>query len=761
MEPRQKDNVDNRSLIFNRSKILLTVLACILIYWTIDIIIDVFHDNFLINNRELLSLLSATFLFIFLGFYFRKLMTHMKIINNLLKKEVNDRQAAEQTCKNLLNQNELILNSAGEGICGLDTAGTVTFVNPAAGTSTGYAPEEFIGHNLHDLLHHTRADGTPHSRADCPVYGSLQNGDSRRVAHDLFWTKAGDSFPVEYVSTPMWRDGQVAGVVVVFRDIAARCQAENELRQAKEYLENVLDNSADPIGIVDPHGRIIKWNRASARVFGYSSGELEGKSFFDLYADKNELEVMLAQLRRDGSVHRYEIHMKKKDGSVALFALSINLLYDQKHKVVGSVCVARDRSEIKKTLEDLATVNQRLQQEVTERAQMESALQEANRSLKEMVQEFEQRNRDITLLNEMGDLLQACLTCREAYTGVAHFAALLFPEDAGALFMLQSPKKMMEAVASWGDLAPAEPVFAPEECWALRRGEIHTMHAHTPGLICPHLANAPPADSMCIPLIAQGEITGLIHLQSRTCRMDLPESLRGQLTETKQRLASPLARQISLALANLKLRDSLRAQAIRDPLTGLFNRRYMEETLEREVQRVKRRGQGLGVIMADLDFLKPINDSCGHEAGDKVIIAVGHFLQANIRREDVACRYGGDEFTLILPEASLHIAGQRAEELRAGISRLQVEYAGQPLKPVSASFGVANFPDHGVTGAEVIRAADLALYHAKQQGRNQVGLALRPAPAAAAGAPDLHREGVICKLRKARFSAGGRKPPGA
>jgi diguanylate cyclase (GGDEF)-like protein/PAS domain S-box-containing protein len=758
MESLKRKNADNNlsnnklfNLTYHKSRILYAVMACILIIWVIEIIIDVFfstgHDNFLnkifiLNNRGLLILLPATLLFIFLGFYFRHLMAHMKYINNLLEKEVMERQKAEQTCIDLLTQNDLILNSAGEGIYGLDIAGNVTFVNPAAATITRYTPEELIGRNIHDLLHHTRANGTPHSREDCPVYGSLQNGRARQVAHDLFWTKEGHSFPVEYVSTPILKDGQVAGVVVVFRDVTARRQAENELRQAKEYLENVLDNSADPIGIVDPHGRIIKWNKASDRVFGYSFGELEGKSSFELYADKDELEAMLTQLRRDGSVRKYEIHMKKKDGSIALFALSINLLYDRTQKVIGSVCVARDRSEIKKTLDDLATVNQRLQQEVAERTQMEAALQEANRSLKEMVREFEQRNRDITLLNEMGDLLQACLTCREAYTGVAHFASLLFPDDAGALYMLQSPKKLMEAVATWGDLTHQEPVFAPEECWALRRGEIHLMHTHKPGLICPHLANTRLADHMCIPLIAQGEIMGLILLQSRTCRMDSPESLRHQLTETKQRLALTLAKQISLALANLKLRDSLRAQATRDPLTGLFNRRYLEETLEREVQRVKRRNQPLGVIMVDLDFLKPINDSLGHKAGDKLIITLGHFLQNHIRQEDIACRFGGDEFTLIMPEASLKVTCQRAEDLRSEISRLQVEYAGQPLEPISASFGVAAFPDHGSSGEELVRAADLALYHAKQQGRNQVGLALPPEPAAAAAEPDLPREAV-------------------
>jgi len=800
-----------------------------------------------------------------------------------MKQEVKERENAEQAYKGLLAKTELILNSAGEGIYGLDAAGNVTFVNPAAAAITRYAPAELIGGNIHELLHHTQVNGTPHSPADCPIYGSLQTGQIRQVARDLFWTRDGNSFPVAYVSAPMYQDGQVAGVVVIFRDITsrvrveeqlkserdfiatlldtvgaliivldpqgrivrfnrecekvsgysfaevkdkeiwgllippeeeeavkqvfqtllskmrrdlencwltrtgerrriawsntvlqdaqgrtthvigtgidvtARRQAENELRQAKEYLEDILDNSADAIGIVDPRGRIIKWNKAATEVFGYSSTELKGRSSFDLYADKNELGQMLNQLRRDGSVRRYEIRMKKKTGTVAPFSLSINLLYDQRQKILGSVCVARDRSEIKKTLTDLAAVNARLQHEIGERKQVEAALQTTNQNLQDVVREFEQRNRDITLLNEMGDLLQACLTCQEAYAGIAHFASLLFPDDAGALFVLQDPKRLMESVATWGKAACGEPVFSPEECWALRRGEIHAVQVDRPGLICPHLARVPKGDYMCIPLIAQGEIMGLILLLSRVCRIDSPESLRTQITENKQRLALTLAKQISLALANLKLRDSLRTRAFRDPLTGLFNRRYMEETLEREILRVKRRGQPLGVIMVDLDFLKPINDSLGHEAGDQVISALGHFLQTHIRQEDVACRYGGDEFTLIMPEASAKIACQRAEELRLGLGRLRVEYSGHPLS-FTASFGVAVFPDHGTTGEELIRAADAALYVAKQQGSNQVNLALPPEPAATPEKPENHLED---KGLPGPLTAGGCKPPGA
>ncbi|MGB8992111.1 MAG: PAS domain S-box protein [Desulfobaccales bacterium] len=790
-------------------------------------------------------------------------MTRLTVANTQLHREVEERQHAEHAYKDLLIKNEMILHSAGEGICGLDASGKVTFVNPAAATISRYALEELIGRDIHALLHHTKADGTPYPKEDCPIYNSWSNGQVQRVSRDLFWTKHGDGFPVEYVSAPILKDGQVDGAVVVFRDIASRVRAEadleeerdfiatlldtvsvlvvvldpqgrivrfnraceaisgysfpevegkpvwdlftppedveevkrvfstllidqmpgehenywisrdgphhliawsntavrdaeghvthiigtgidvtdrrraeQDLKQAKEYLENVLDNSADSIGIVDRQGTVIKWNKASADVFGYSAAELTGKSAFELYADKTELEEMLARLRRDGSVHRHEIHMKKKDGSIALFALSINLLYDQDHAIIGSVCVARDRSEIKRTLHDLAALNEQLQNEIAERKEVETALQAANNNLKEIIRQFEQRNREITLLNEMGDLLQACLTCQEAYEGIAHFAASLFPEESGALFILNASKTFMESVAAWEQPEIGETVFSPDECWALRRGEIHAVDSQQPGLICPHLTKVPIADHMCIPLIAQGEIMGLILLQNRVCALDSPAPLREQLIESRQRLALTLARQISLALANLKLRDSLRAQALRDPLTGLYNRRYMEETLDREILRVQRRNQALALIMVDLDNLKPINDSLGHEAGDQVIKALGRFLKTQVRREDVACRYGGDEFTLIMPEASLEIACQRAELVRQGISRLRVVYGDRSLGPITASFGVATFPDHGIRGEDLVRAADAALYHAKQQGRNQLGIALPAGKLAPSGEPE-------------------------
>jgi diguanylate cyclase (GGDEF)-like protein/PAS domain S-box-containing protein len=170
----------------------------------------------------------------------------------------------------------------------------------------------------------------------------------------------------------------------------------------------------------------------------------------------------------------------------------------------------------------------------------------------------------------------------------------------------------------------------------------------------------------------------------------------------------------------------LQEQAIRDPLTGLHNRRYLDETLPRELQRAERQGQPVGIIMLDIDHFKRFNDTYGHDAGDTVLRAVGAFLQQHTRGADIACRYGGEEFTLVLPGASLADARQRAEELRTRVQTLVVQHGGQALEKVTASLGVAIFRTHGTTADALVSTADQALYQAKRNGRNRVEVVTIP-----------------------------------
>jgi len=271
----------------------------------------------------------------------------------------------------------------------------------------------------------------------------------------------------------------------------------------------------------------------------------------------------------------------------------------------------------------------------------------------------------------------------------------------------------VEVVAAWGPALRGEPVFTREGCWALRRGRVHHVEDTSDGLLCKHLHKPLPAAYICVPMMAQGEALGILHLGYREI---------GRLTEPKQHLVVAVAEHVALSLSNLKLHETLRSQSIRDPLTGLFNRRFMEESLIREVLRAARNQGPLGVIMIDLDGFKSFNDTFGHDAGDALLREFGFLLRNNIRAEDIACRYGGEEFTLILPEATLEATLERAEQIREEIKRLKVLHRDQDLGQVTVSLGVAVFPNHGTTGEALLRAADTALYRAKIDGRDRVAV---------------------------------------
>ena len=351
-----------------------------------------------------------------------------------------------------------------------------------------------------------------------------------------------------------------------------------------------------------------------------------------------------------------------------------------------------------------------------ERAQTEAALQSANKELKVTLQELEQRGQENATLKEMGDLLQTCLAVEEAYKVVNQFAERLFPGSSGALYVLDDPNELLEAVVVWGHSSMQEPVFATDECWSLRLGRPHLVEDAGEGPTCSHLTSRPKGTVLCVPMMAQGETLGVLHLQFS----DVAPTQRQ--TQARQRWGVNVGEHLALALANLELREDLMLQAIRDPLTGLFNRRYLEEALEREVLRCARKKRALGMIMLDLDHFKTFNDTSGHEAGDSMLKALSYFLLDNVRAEDIVCRYGGEEFLLIMPEASLDLARQRAEQLRQEVKGLTVQHEGHPLGTVTLSLGVVAFPQHGATVNELLRAADSALYSAKQEGRDRVAV---------------------------------------
>jgi diguanylate cyclase (GGDEF)-like protein len=221
----------------------------------------------------------------------------------------------------------------------------------------------------------------------------------------------------------------------------------------------------------------------------------------------------------------------------------------------------------------------------------------------------------------------------------------------------------------------------------------------------------------CLTLLAQGETLGILYLVDGQPTNEPADQAR-MLEKTK--LAKILADNIGLGIANLKLRETMRNLSIRDPLTGLFNRRYMQESLVQEQHRTKRAQTQLAVIMIDIDHFKSFNNKFGHDGGDAVLHALGALLKSAVRRSDTACRYGGEEFALILSSSTAESAYQRAEKIREEVMLLKVNHAGHDLGAITISLGVAIFPDHGSDAVAILKAADVALYQAKHGGRNRV-----------------------------------------
>jgi diguanylate cyclase (GGDEF)-like protein len=365
--------------------------------------------------------------------------------------------------------------------------------------------------------------------------------------------------------------------------------------------------------------------------------------------------------------------------------------------------------------------------EIAQRKAAQHQLTGAHREVGRLLDDARRQTAEITQISELGSLLHACTSREEVFRLTPERLRRLFPGASGCVSLLSPSRNRVESVAKWA-ICAADQIFTPEQCWALRRGTVHT---HTGGgrsdPRCAHFLGEGP--SVCIPLIANGNAIGTLSIQEDDSPHPIPHpEFDAPAFARRRHLASAVAEHLALAVANLSLRESLRAQAVRDPLTGLYNRRYMQEFLERELHSARRKHRPLAVIMLDLDFFKRYNDNFGHAAGDKALAVVGEALLRSVRAEDIACRYGGEEFTLILPECSLHQATVRSEQIRNRLKECCAQSDGQPADALTVSIGVAAFDETTDRVDLLLKFADEALYEAKRAGRDRV-VAARPVSA--------------------------------
>lgn len=297
---------------------------------------------------------------------------------------------------------------------------------------------------------------------------------------------------------------------------------------------------------------------------------------------------------------------------------------------------------------------------------------------------------------------------------VSKFMNRLVPDSAGELYLYSNSRDVLDGACEWGQERQINDFIAPDSCWSLRRGRAYDFSKDTLSFLCDHKADgAAPARYICIPVIAHGDTVGLLHI-------DFPPKLSHADVKTFSRFASRAAEHIFMAIANVKLRDELHDQSVRDPLTGLCNRRYFMDALRREATKADRGGQGFGLISFDADKFKVFNDNHGHESGDMVLRALADCMHACLPDKAVHARVGGEEFAVLVPDCGLDQALIAAETLREAVAKTDVRTAFGLLPKVTISAGVVAYCGDGTSPSALIKQADEALYAAKHNGRNRV-----------------------------------------
>ncbi len=613
----------------------------------------------------------------------------------LLLTSIHDVTQFKKIQKNLKETEDgyhLLFNNAPIGITVTDFNGNLIANNQALQELLDYNANELIEKNVRDFYFNTTE--RQHLLDLTQKLGVVRDFETK------FRQKDGKVISV-LINTDLIDFKEQSQVLLTsIRDITNLKRVEEELTKERDFTNAILDTAASLILVLNQEGVITRFNSACEKTTGYSFKEMEGQHIWDALSGNTALTQKMFQKLLIGnypSIH--ENYWLRKDGVSRLISWINTVLLDHSGKVEYIVATGID---------------------ITEQRRAETELSEASRKLVIWVKELEERTGELNQLSEMGEQLQNCQNIGEACSLSAQYIQRLFPTSQGALYLISPSKDLAEAIEMWGSNLTTDKTFLPINCWAIRRGRPHIIDHNHPGLLCGHISDPHNSQYLCVPMLANGEIIGMIHLNPGSEDQDLQKSANGFYNEHKIQFIVTIAEHIALALSNLNLRETLRLQSIRDILTGLFNRRYMEESLERELRRAAREKSTVGLIMFDIDHFKEFNDLSGHDAGDALLRELGVFLRKNTRGGDIVCRFGGEEFIAVLPGATLDETTLRAEELRTGVKQLLVYHLGKPLGKCTLSLGVAAFPEHGLTSQELIKCVDTALYQAKQNGRDRV-----------------------------------------
>ncbi len=582
-----------------------------------------------------------------------------------------------------------VLKLSLDMLCVIRFDGTFKSLSPDWSQVLNHPEQQLLSGSLLDFVH-------PDDRERTAAELAKLAEDETRVSFENRYQRGDDTYAsLCWTAMP---DAPSEVIHAIVRDVTEEKEREAEIRQSETRFRTLIESAPQAILVADWSGRILLVNPHAVDLFGYSEDELVGTSVDMLlplnlrqrHANHRETFGRAPQPRMMG--HGLDLVAERKNGTRFAVTVGLSLI-----EMDGDQAIATFVADI------------------SERKRIEEELLKSN-ELRVRLDELQRLRRESDELGELTELLQACVTVPEAYQVIDRYARRLFPHASGAVHVVSASGTLAEEVTAWGNRLFG-PAFEIEGCWALRRGRVHVVDDPATMVSCSHLTDQATSYA-CVPMVAQGQSLGVIHSCRPAGTMSNPD--QGSQWSRMRQLASEFADHAALGLSNLNLRASLRSHAIRDPLTKLFNRRYLEETVERELRRADREGAPVGVVMIDLDQFKALNDSFGHHAGDVVLREFATILTDSTRADDLACRYGGEEFVLVLPGASAETSRDRANSLREELRRRVIDYPTGPLSDLSLSAGVVAHPQHGTTFNELLRAADSALYEAKAQGRNRV-----------------------------------------
>jgi diguanylate cyclase (GGDEF)-like protein/PAS domain S-box-containing protein len=623
-----------------------------------------------------------------------------------ISRDISERIQAEEA----LRQNEelyrSLIESQGEGLAIVDQDENFIFANPASDHIFGLSTGSLVGHNLGEFVQASqfeliRTETAKRLRGERSSYEMeihRPDGEIRNLLTTV---------------TPRYdKNGEFTGSFGIFSDITERARAEEALRASEQKFRNLIEQSHDGIVLIDESGMVIEWNQAMEQITGLERQIVFGQPSWDVLGgltpenaspDRREelKQAILSSLQSGEGIFLYhpaEATYYNTRGETRVTTQTIFPIRTQKGFQIGGIS-----------------------HDITERKRIEEKLSQTNEQLTKWLNELEAHNQETSLLKEMGDLLQSCHEIEEAYQVFDQFIRQLFPATGGALYVFEETAGNLEAVSTWGEKFEETAQINREDCWALRRGRPHRVDDPQKGLLCPHVQISARHSSLCVPMVAQSESIGLLHIYFS--HDAAPEGINyADWLNNHENLAITLADQIGMALANLKMHKILSEQVNHDPLTGLFNQKYFLESLQREIHRSIRREGVLSLLIVELDHLTEINTLYGQDARNELLIAGAKFLEGHVRPGEIACRYHGNIFGLILPDVSCEAASLRAGDLLDEYKLLHFIYQDKEIEPLSLFIGISTYPELGKDSESLLQTAETALKLAKDGGHDRVCL---------------------------------------